>query len=432
MMIAPWGDSMGIRVFYAIFLVLFSAASFAKTDVDDEYQAIILDGQSLPQALGYSISELSLAAVRDGILEPVPYQIDEYNEGGAVYFDGWDVPLSGTENIFDEADKLLFLLKDAGVKRNGEPYDGDFVAEIRVKDKEAEGGYRYVYLVKGSRLRSEEQYVRYSADLGKVETDFYDLTYNQDNHLIWEKFRIFSFEGDEPFDTMKIRLGAGVLTSVTQVELNNKHAIAKPRGERIGPIRTTTQLEMTLWVLEIPLFTASLQLHHYPKSLVYDLRVIIPEFRRSLIVDPHVAVSLDGNNLLGGRVYTSSGPAEGAPVDGVMNEKEQAMIDAGLSEDNNWMYTSTNRNLDVIAFVDSLGDKPIPMSLVLMDDSEVEDPPERFKGQSPNFGLRINDMPRSGLLGFVVSLYVDDGFPGKPARFSRELRTLPEIEVRSM
>lgn len=423
---------MGIRVFYLFLMALFSASSFAKTTVDDEYQAVILDGHSLPQALGYSISELSLAAVKDGLLEPVPYQIDEYNVGGAVYFEDWDVPLSGTETIFDKDDKLLFLMKDAGPKKTNEPYDGEFVAEIRVRDRDAEGGYRYVYLVKGSRLRSEEQYVRYSADLGKVETDFYDLTYNQDNHLIWENFRIFSYDGGEPFDTMKIRLGAGVLTSVTQVELNNKHAIAKPKGERIGPIRTTTQLEMTLWVLEIPLFTASLQLHHYPKSLVYDLRVIIPEFRRSLVVDPRVAVSLDGNNLTGGRVYTAAGPAEGAPVDGEMNEKEQAMIEAGLSEDNNWLYTATNKNLDVIAFVDSISDKKIPLSLVLMDNSTMDDEPERFRGQLPNFGLRIDEMPKSGLLGFVVSLYVDDKFPGKPATFSRQLRTLPEIEVRGI
>ena len=151
-------------------------------------------------------------------------------------------------------------------------------------------------------MRSEEQYVRYSADIARVETDFYALIYNRDNHLIWEDFRIFSFDGDEPFDTMKIRLGAGVLTSMTQVELNNRHVIAKPRGERIGPIRTITQLEMALYVLEIPLFTASLQLHHSSKSLDYDLRVIIPELRRALIVDPHVAVSLDGNGLQGATV----------------------------------------------------------------------------------------------------------------------------------
>lgn len=423
---------MGARRLLLLFLGVICTSSFAaSTDDDQGYQAMILDGESIPVALGQSISELSLAAVRDGILEPIPYQIDEYNVGGAVYFDGWDVPLAGTQGVFDPEDKLLFLLKDAGDKRGREPYDGDFVAEIRVKDNSGDTGYRYVYLVRGSRLRAEEQYVRYSADIARVETDFYELIYNRENHLIWEDFRIFGYEGDEPFDTMKIRLGAGVLTSMTQVELNNKHVIAKPRGERIGPIRTITQLEMTLYVLEIPLFTASLQLHHYPKSLLYDLRVIIPEFRRALIVDPHVAVSLDGNGLLGATVYTAGGPQEGAPVDGKMTEQEQALHDAGVSMDKNWFYTSTNKNLDVIAFVDSLSDKEIPMSLVLVDDAETADQPERFKGQLPNFGLRIDDMPMSGLLGFAVSLFVDDKFQGKPARFTRSLRTLPDMEVRS-
>ncbi|MDX1693216.1 MAG: hypothetical protein R3208_05590 [Ketobacteraceae bacterium] len=409
-------------------LLAFAGLAVAAPE-DDGYQVIILDGTSLPGALGNDISDLSLAAVRDGLMEPVPFQIDEYNEGGAVYFDRWEVPLAGTRQIFDEEDKLLFLLKDAGSKRRHEPYDGEFLAEIRVKDPAAEGSYRYAYLVRGSRLRSEEQYVRYSDELGRVETDFYELVFDKDNHLIWKRFDIFSYEGNQPFDTMKIRLGAGFMTSLANVELNNKNVIAQSGGVRVGPIRTTTQLEMTVWMFEIPLFTASLQLHHYPKSLIYDLRLIMPEFRRALVVNPTASVSLDGNRLMGARLMTAAGPEDGVIVDGKMTEREQAMLEAGLSPEKNWLYTHTGKNLDVIAFIDFLGEDVQPLSLVLTDDAEVEDKPERFRGQLPNFGIRIDDMPKSGLFGFVVSLFVDDSFKGPPAKFSKALRTLPEIRV---
>lgn len=414
----------------AISLALMLISTLSHANQNDGYKVVILDGETIPKSLGRPIKDLSLAAVNNGVVEPIPYQIDEYNVGGAVYFEDWDVPMEGTKGTMDNTDKILFLLKDAGEKHQNQPYDGEFIAEIRIKNQDNEP--RFVYLVEGSRLRSDEQYVRYSSEAARVETDFYDLTYDPDNHVIWKEFNIASFDGDQPFDTMKIRFDAGFITSLTTVQLNNQHVIAKPKGERIGPIRTTTQLELTIWVVEIPIFTASLQLHHYPKSLVYDMRVVIPEFRRSLIVDPAASVSLDGNGLLGGRVYTAAGPKEGALIDGQMTETDQRLIDAGFSPDKNWIYTQTNRNLDVIAFFDYVGGTNEPLSVVFMDDAELEDKPERFKGQLANVGIRLDNMPTSGFLGFVVSLFVDDKFEGPPSRFSRELRNLADIEVRDI
>lgn len=416
-----------VVLLFAMLSLIVSNTLFANSQHDD-YKTIILDGEYIPQSLGNEIDSLSLAAVHNGTMEPIPFQIDEYNEGGALYFEGWDVPINGTKGIMDETDKLLFIIKDAGEKYNKQPYDGEVIAEIKVSDTGMDE--RYVYLIKGSRLRSDTQYVRYSSELARVETDFYDLSYETDNHLIWKDFNVASYQGEgEPFDTMKIRFEAGFITSLATVELNNKHMVAVPKGEHIGPIRTTTQLELTMWMLDLPIFTASLQLHHNPKSLVYDLRVVVPEFRRSLIVDPSAVVSLDGNALLGAHVYTANGPKTGALVDGVMGEQEQQVIDGGLSPGKNWLLTNTGKNLDVIAYFDYLGETNVPLSVVLLDDKEQEDKPERYKGQLPNFGIRVGNMPTSGLFGIAVSLYVDDQFEGKPSQFSRKLRSMPDIEV---
>jgi len=40
----------------------------------------MIDGSELPHAVGYPIKEFSLAAVIDDEMEPIPFQIDEYNE----------------------------------------------------------------------------------------------------------------------------------------------------------------------------------------------------------------------------------------------------------------------------------------------------------------------------------------------------------------
>ena len=70
---------------------------------------------------------------------------------------------------------------------------------------------------------------------------------------------------------MKIRLIGGLFTDMSTITLNNNNLIAKPKGERVGPVRTTSQLELKLWLFNIPIMNMSYQIHHYPKSMFYDV-----------------------------------------------------------------------------------------------------------------------------------------------------------------
>ena len=392
------------------------------------FQTIMLEGADISVALGEPIDKLSLAAVIDGEMEPIPFQIDEYNTGGAVYFENWSVPVAGTRHIFDESDKLLFLQKDAGSRLGPDHlYDGKFVAEIALNN---DGVTRYVYLMNGSRLRSDEQYVRYSADEGLVETDFYSLTYNPDNHVVWDDFTLVNYSGEEnPLDALKLRLDAGLITSFSKTTLNNDQIVALPAGEVVGPKRTTTQMDLTLWLFKMPMLQVSLQVHHYPKSIIYDVRIVIPTVRRKLLVDPTLSMSLDANNLLGTTVRTAMGPKQPGIVDGELGEIELEMIEAGATAVKNWIWASTHRNLDIVAFFDFLGDTEEPISTHYVDDKHLEDLPERFVGQLPNMGYRIENLPDSGFFGFITSLYISNGFKGEPESFTQEIRTMPEMEI---
>src|SRR5574343_421807 len=88
-----------------------AAAPYASSPYADllEYQAVRLEAEDLQAAMNLPIESLSLAAVVNGSLEPIPFQIDEYNTGGGVYFDNWDVPIDGKRDVFDGHDKLLFV-----------------------------------------------------------------------------------------------------------------------------------------------------------------------------------------------------------------------------------------------------------------------------------------------------------------------------------
>ena len=218
--------------------------------------------------------------------------------------------------------------------------------------------------------------------------------------------------------------------NLTSISLNNKHIVATPAGERIGPIRTTTQMELTVWMFGLPMMLISMQVHHYPQSVIYDARVMMPETRRSMMAKSSVAISIDANQLLGATVRTASGPLQAGIVDGEIGDIEKSMIEAGVNEkEGRWIWISTNKNLDILTYFDFLGGTNEPLSLVYDDDKFIEDLPERFPGQLPNVGYSIDGFPEEGFFGFVFSFFFSNGYDGDPRLFTQQLRVLPDVVV---
>jgi hypothetical protein len=128
----------------------------------------------------------------------------------------------------------------------------------------------------------------------------------------------------------------------------------------------------------------------------------------------------------------ANGPKEPGVVDGKIDAVEKQMRQIHFTPQENWYWVSTKRNLDIVAYLDYLGDFNEPISPVIDDDLTREDPPEVFPGQLPNVGYRIDSFPMKGFLGFVVSIYVSDGLEGDPEVFTQQLRTIPELQVRPL
>lgn len=416
---------------FLLLLIVVNPSVFANAPLNalDAFKTIMIDGSDIGDVVGRPIAEFSLAAIIDGEMEPIPFQVDEYNIGGAVYFKGWEVPIAGSEGVFDPDDKLLFIYKDAGSRRKSRhKYDGEIIHEISLTNREGEK--RYAYLVKGSRLRSDEQYIRYSTEEALVETDFYSITYNKDNHINWDDFSIVNYEGEEnPFDAFKIRLQTGVLTQLAKIQMNNDDMIATPKGEHFGPVRSTTQLELVVWFFKVPFMRMSIQLHHSPNSLLYDVRANIPSARRKVLADPSVHLTLEGNALYGTEIRTASGPLEPAITDGVVDETEKMHIDSGVSIDNNWIWATTKRNLDFAAFFNYTGGQSEEISFFYNDEAGVVDLPERFPGQLPNAGYKIHSLPDEGYFGAAIAVHFSNGYKGAPGVFADKLRRLPDIYI---
>ena len=408
------------------------AEALPPMDVNEAFKTIMIEGEDLPMALGLPLESLSLAAMIDGVLEPVPYQIDTYNLGGAPYFEGWEIPPAGTPGQFNPSDKLLFVFKDAGPQLPADvPVDGQTLAEIRLTDS---GGHpRYVYLQHNARLRSDEQYVRYSAELGRVETDFYALRYRADNHLLWDDIQFPFYVGEQPLDAMKLNVNAGVANPLIRMNFDNDNMVAKPVGAIIGPIRTTTQADFVVHFTGVPLIRLSLQIHHYPRAVIYDVRGVMPRFLRTVAYDPTVSMVLDFNDLRGAEIHTAADPANVAKVDGQISPEEAQLQQLPLSpaENRTWIRVHSKRNLDTLSFLDYVAPFNEPLSLTLQDDATRQGAGERFAGHLPALGYQVDRLPRGGSMGMIASIYFSESFAGDPQQVADDLRTQPEIQIRA-
>ncbi|MCG8311605.1 MAG: hypothetical protein MI976_00175 [Pseudomonadales bacterium] len=390
------------------------------------YQVIFLSGSDIPTTIGKPIADLSLFAVKDGQLEPIPYQIDEYNIGGGVYFEQWPEEIDGTYGVMDSNDKFLALQGNAGPRLQPDMVlDGKVLAEIELGSNHKHK--QYLYVVEGSRLQSERQHVRHSIEESRVETDFFSLTYQKENQFIWTDFNYRDYLGDSPIDGLKLAFETGILSSNATVSYDNKNFIGETIAENVGPIRTTAQLRLTFVLLGLDFVEGSIQLHYYPNGLVYDVRLIIPETRRAMLVDPKLVLGYDFN--MPSAHWISDKSHFPFHVDGHMDSDEQQASTLTATKNQNGMLLTHPHGFSLASYMDWHQERNSKVAFHYVDDSELQAPMDRIKGRLPDSGYKVTNLPEDGLLGFVVSIFFNSSFTGKPQSIANKIRYTPEIKV---
>lgn len=387
-----------------------TASATALTSVE-ETRVIQIQADTLPAWLGQQISDYSVMAVKRNRFKPIPFQIDEVDLLGNVYFPEAEVPLDGELKQIDANDLLLFMLRDAGPKKQADTkLAGELVAEISIDL--ASGERQYVYLVKNARVRSEETYVRYASIYHQVETDYYSLIHNEGNALNWDDFQYNTFSGEQesPLDRMKLEMTGNFILPFPKIRLTNKSIVARPLAERVGAIRATTEFEVTLYLLGLPLYQFLMQVHYLPAEIVYLSNFKIPAIRRFLLYNPTVTIAIDGNNLQGTKLRVANLPDIVSHVDGVISNLEIEQIANGINRDNNWIWAQTGRDYDLFTTFDYTSDHDYPLAFHLKDEKTGKGKTERYEGKSPEAGYIIDGIPRTGEFGFNIYLYFSEGF----------------------
>lgn len=421
-------------------IVMFSSPIYATKggELADKTRVVVLTPEQLSVIKGSRMASYSLAAVSGGRMTPIPYQFDERTQSGYIYMKNLekklleDDPIAGIEGYFDEKDELIFMLKDAGPrKKSGMATDGKLIAEIEVEGYDKQK--RYVYLIEGARVESENYYVRFSAELGRVETDYYALQVNPKNAFMWQEFYYDSFDGAhprKPIDTIKIRMKSFAFAAVP-VTVFNKHMVAKAIAEKSGPIRSTTQYKLTLTYMRTPLINMKLQIVHHEHEISYDSQVEIPQIRRRLVAAPEMKLSLDGYDLQGASVRVKGGPKAPGIVDGEISEIEEQMLatPVALGEDF-WIWMDSHYNFMVLSHIRITSEEPVPLEIMYEDDKEKEDGSEYYKGQSPNMGITIPKIPLKGAMRVIVDIKMyNEELDIDAEQFANYVESKPAIRV---
>ena len=386
-------------------------ASNQSLTIQEETKVIEIIAGDIPQWLGKPIRDYSLMSISRNRMQPIPFQIDEMDELGRVYFSVSKVKLQGELNKVDAGDELLFLMKDTGDKINSQTRTrGESVAEIEVTT--ASGEKRYVYIVAHSRLKSDEAYVRYASIYGRVETDHYTLTHNANNALNWDDFQYNAFEGEQksPFDRMKLEISSSLIVPFPRLVLRNKNIVAKPIAEHVGPIRATTQFTVTLKLFGLPMQRFQMQVHYKPADIEYYTLFKIPRFRRFFLQKPEVIMAIDANNMQGTQIITSNDPNLISIADGTIDINEFELLTNRASLDNNWQWVRTGQQLELFTTFKYEVEAEYPVSFHLKDELTGMSGSERFEGKGPEAGYKIHGIPRKGEFGLSLTLSMSPGY----------------------
>lgn len=358
------------------------------------------------------ISDLSLAAMRNGKLEPISFQIDEINQEGFPYISQMGIANSGQPTVWDGRDELLFMLHDA----NRERWQNDAAGTKPLLELKmmTQLGPSYVYLLWRDARRSPHVYVRYDADSFFAETEHYALASSKKNPLELTDMHFFAFEDKSKsslLDTLKMRIQGHWIGANNGLTITNRNFHAKVQGVLQGPIRVSVQMKAAIMLAKVPIMNLWVVYQYSAAHMRAITRAKTPNWMPMFVDNTSVSISVDANQLLGSKVYGIHGGAELAKVDGRLSVSEKALQQHILSSEQLWWLLKSPENFQVLATLMIPESADTKVNLVYQEDARLKVDPERFVGQWPNIGFAVSNIPLDKVYTMIFDLYVDQSKP---------------------
>jgi hypothetical protein len=298
---------------------------------------VILQGGKLKALLGKSISNIRVYAAPQGVLIPIPYQIDERDA-----FNNWVLPrgpkanLDKDHELLDENDELVFMAKDLGDRISKESWISGYEIglEVEVQDPlTAYRGWAYIFYFSNPPERSPVDYVRYmlSSYEHTISTDYY-LVSSPPEGAYYTKLLIKEAGGGNGKNLIKKSRIEGrarlewffLLGAIKTFKRDEDDIRFRLSAYKDGPVRVIIRGKPELeLIFGIKLPSEEVDSIYYLNHFYYTNIIHSPIKLSRYCSQASVLGALDFNeNALGMKFYNSNN-RQGVVLDGVMSEAEK-------------------------------------------------------------------------------------------------------------
>jgi len=341
--------------------------------------------------VGMPLDNLRLYAWRNGVFEPVLFQIDELTgENGDWVMTGGPIKSDDLSNgKFDSWDILLFMASDTGDRVSDREWPEGYSrgCEIEVYDPlNGEKGWVYLFYfaVDPPSRSSQEPYLDYDYDTETFKSKAWEAGYiitEEGLHTTFYHSQLVTEgaggNGQNFADRLKIRTRFRVFG--IPVHLDEENVRCNVIGHQLGPIRLIRRLEQYVTIAKIPALRVVEDVNYYLYTATVPVEFEVPVSRPKWWgVTAVVRIGTDFNPAIkGSRYYSSTTRPEGYLVNGMMDDDEKDYPIAG----DDWRLitgdwgTLMNRTILTGTAKDNIG-----ITMGMIDDETDPNPPESFPG----------------------------------------------------
>jgi hypothetical protein len=377
------------------------------------------------------VGQVGVVAMRDGAVQPIPFQVDERQGRAIAMLDGDEPSADARPGVLDPDDVIVFLPCDAGARVAPEALAARVAGlttwrEVQLDDPIGGArGFAYV-VVAAAPPATERRYVAYEPATDLVSTAAYRIG------MVDALPSYFAVAMREPLganllDGLRLRAAATLRGSLATFDIDETDARHVLIAWKAGAVRVVRRSRHDVKLLGIPLqiSAGTANTSFYPLHVFAPGALKLPISPSVLFREIEATGGVDLRDLRGWRFVAPGTPPDGFAIDGAMDDAEQA-----FQADGTWFVLVHGREaiLVTITLSENLA-QAIPFGIAYVDDAARRAPPEHEAGSVPLVGFRGRGLERLSADRYRFDLRVfllPDYRPGDAERVLRQ-RDVPLV-----
>ncbi len=406
-----------------------------------------IQGAELEALLGKALEHLELLAVRNGVLIPIPFQVDERvaREDGRYE---WALPLGPKggqvtdDGLLDADDELVFMAKDLGTQAGPEDLMKVTppVIEISVTDP-LTGKNAFAYLGAASMIprRSDEDYADLEPEKDYVETSVYKIGHSPDFPIAHNENVLKKEAGGTGVDFVdlhKQRLILSMFFGTLKFVKTGEDWTSEISAYKDGPVRVIRRNENRLFIvasIKSPaLYTTTFYLRD---TFWYPAEISAPFKLSTIFTSLKIYQATEFCREATGMQLFSNSISRGILIDGVMSQEEKNVLEASEQINQEWQLVAGQQGTWINRVTFGPGLAKAKHGLHYLDDAETEDPPEEEPGIYGKVGFVLTNLENleGGAYSFRSYVHLPEHFePGDEKRILNMLDHPLQVETHTI